>query len=379
MADDTLKSAAEVVSPEAQAEADKAEVQRPVTLREACRAFLERGETPGEAYPWPGGALPDTRQGFISSDLLEPGQMEKWTELAHAASLGPDRLAVLTGLTGRGKTAFGLQVAAAVAEAGHVVLYASAELGADELVARLVAQRAKMGAVAWSSILSARPDDVREAVTSVAAGNLGERFYLWSPMGAHRNAGELERVARMLEARLTVVDYVQRFVDDGPEKRVSVAAMSGALRDLSRPRHGWPGMAVLALSSVARGRYEDFTSCDALRRAGADTLVGSGKECGELEYDAPLVMCLTCDEGREERNAVLRIVKNRHGATREVGFTFRGAAGRFEPRKLDSMPQTAGTSKPQAAGADTPKKGGKPDPKHKARGADAVADERTPV
>ena len=172
------------------------------------------------------------------------------------------------------------------------------------------------------------------------SGDLGARLHLWTPMGAHRNAGELERVARMLEARLTVVDYVQRFVDDGPEKRVSVAAMSGALRDLSRPRHGWPGMAVLAFSSVARGKYEHFTSCDKLRRAAADELMGSGKECGELEYDAPLVMCLTCDEGGgDKRNAVLRIVKNQHGATGEVGFTFRGALSRFDPRMLEFLPK----------------------------------------
>ena len=115
--------------------------------------------------------------------------------------------------------------------------------------------------------------------------------------------------------------------------------MRGALRDLSRKRQGWPGAAVLALSSVARPKYPLFATVDALRQSPVDELEGSGKECGELEFDATLLLAYTADRGEDgaaERPACIRVVKQRGGIDgAEVGFTFQAAAGRFTPRKLE--------------------------------------------
>lgn len=343
------------------AELEPPEARSAVRLSEACRAFVDSSRKPAEPYPWPGDALPVLRQdGLIGAENLEAGPATAWIELAKIAHIGPETVAVLTGPTGRGKTAFALQVAAAVAAAGHRVLYASAELGADELVARLVAQQARAGAIPWRSILAAEKDDVKSAVENLAASPVGKSLHLWTPMGRERNATELERMARQIGAQLVVVDYLQRFVEDGPDKRAGVGTMSGALRDLSRPRQGWPGAAVLALSSVARTKYEPFASCDALRGADADNLVGSGKECGELEYDATLVFCLTTDRTGDKRDAVLRVVKQRAGVDdAAVGFTFNAPAGRFEPATPKDASSTTSKPKPAPAG---PRSGRKPEP-----------------
>lgn len=341
------------------------EALRPVRLLDACRAFVERQRAEASTfYPWPGPAYPSVTDEKIKS----PGQLnaaphEPWAELAKVAHMGPESLAVLVGPTGRGKTALALQVAAAVAESGVRVLYASAELPADELVARVIACRAG-GSIPWRTILAA-PDDehVKAAAENLAATNAGRNLMLWTPMGRERNGAALATVARQAEARFIVVDYVQRFVDDDADTREAVRRMSGLLRDVSRKRQGWPGAAVLALSSVARPKYPLFATVDALRNAPVDDLEGSGKECGELEFDATLLLAYTADrgeEGRAERPACLRIVKQRGGIDgAQVGFTFHGPAGRFTPRKLEKLAEASpksqgsrsGQPKPAASGA----------------------------
>jgi replicative DNA helicase len=89
---------------------------------------------------------------------------------------------------------------------------------------------------------------------------------------------------------------------------------------------------VLALSSVGRGAYERFTTCKALSEA--VDLEGTGKESGELEYDASIVLALTSDTtgGAPIREALLRVVKNREGSTGDIPMTFDAARGLFRER-----------------------------------------------
>ena len=332
------------------------EALRPMRLSDACRAFVERPRAAaGAFYPWPGPAYPSaTGEPIRSPGQLEAVKHEPWAELAKVAHLGPESLAVLVGPTGRGKTALALQVAAAVAETGVRVLYASAELPADELVSRVIACRAG-GGMPWRTVLAAPGDEhVKAAATTLAATSIGKNLMLWTPMGRERHGAALATVARQAEARFIVVDYVQRFIDDDGDTREAVRRMSGLLRDLSRQRQGWPGAAVLALSSIARPKYPFFATVDAVRQSPVDELEGSGKECGELEYDATLVLAYTADrgeDGRPERPACIRVVKQRGGVDgAEVGFTFHGPAGRFTPRKLEPR-ASAPATQPRGQGA----------------------------
>ena len=322
------------------------EASRAVKLADACRAFAERPQPEtGAWFPWPGPAEPqlDAEPIRQAADLTF-APWKPWVDLASIAAIGPESVAVLVGPTGRGKTAFALQMALAVAAAGHRVLYASAELPADELVARSIACKAS-GGIPWRRILTAYGDaNVREAAATLAAMPEGRNLYLWTPTGRTRNVDELQMQARKLQARFIVVDYLQRFLDDADDKRLAVMRASGQLRDLSRKGPGWPGAAVLAVSSIGRDKYKPFATVDTLRAMQAEDLIGSGKEAGELEYDATLVLAYTTDAptpGRAERAAIVRVVKQRAGQSEgEAAFTFQAAAGRFTPRELPPRPST---------------------------------------
>jgi replicative DNA helicase len=157
---------------------------------------------------------------------------------------------------------------------------------------------------------------------------------------------------------LVVLDYVQRLADPSTEeRRGAVSELSGRLRDLSRPdpAHGWPGCAVLALSSVGRGHYDKFTKCDTL--ASATDLEGTGKESGELEYDAPVVLALTSDtddDGAMVRQALLRVVKNREGSPGKVWMRFDAPRGLFREAEAPGVPSARpDTGKTPVAGGAT--------------------------
>lgn len=325
------------------------EASRHVKLADACRAFAARPQPEtGAWFPWPGPAEPSLAAGpVMRSEHLAAAPWAPWTNLASIAAIGPESVAVLVGPTGRGKTAFALQMALAVAAAGHRVLYASAELPADELVARSIACRAS-GGIPWRAVLTAYGDaKVQDAAATLAAMPEGRNLHLWTPTGRTRNVDALQLVARQLQARFIVVDYLQRFLDDADDKRLAVMKASGQLRDLSRKGPGWPGAAVLAVSSIGRDKYKPFATVDTLRAMQAEDLIGSGKEAGELEYDATLVLAYTTDTptpGQAERAAIVRVVKQRAGQSEgEAAFTFQAAAGRFTPRELPPRSQTPTT------------------------------------
>ena len=341
------------------------EASRPVKLADACRAFAARPQPEtGAWFPWPGPAEPSLPAGPVMDPKnLAAAPWAPWTNLASIAAIGPESVAVLVGPTGRGKTAFALQMALAVAAAGHRVLYASAELPADELVARSIACRAS-GGIPWRAVLTAYGDaKVQDAAATLAAMPEGRNLYLWTPTGRTRNVDALQLVARQLQARFIVVDYLQRFLDDADDKRLAVMRASGQLRDLSRKGAGWPGAAVLAVSSIGRGAYASFATTGQLRALQAEDLIGSGKEAGELEYDATLVLAYTTDAptpGQAERLAVVRVVKQRAGQSEgEAAFTFQAAAGRFTPRELPPRvePGTLGPAT-QPRGQGGPQRGG---------------------
>lgn len=330
-------------------------------VRTAGRALLRlyTGEVRRDYIPWPGtdpawpAAGPTIAAGELrtASPEVRRARGESWAPLWRIAGpLFPDRLTVLVGPTGRGKSGFAVQVAEAAAVVGVPVLYASAEMGTDDVIARLIALRAVGGAdpdagPAHSSIVvgNADPNDVADAVEALVADC--PHLYVWAPTGNQRTPAALAEavadvVAATKRAPLVIVDYLQRFTGGGEDARMVVKDASGGLRDLSRPGGmpegcagiPWPGCAMLVLSSTARGHYERFATVDALADAySAGELVGTGKESGEIEYDAPLLLALTADvEGDgAARRAMVAVVKDRHLRTGRVALRFAAAPGRF--------------------------------------------------
>jgi hypothetical protein len=334
-------------------------------------------------FAWPGmaAAWPEDHGEIIARDVYpHPSDAgDAWGSLWQL--LGPPRpdwLAVVVGRPGRGKSGWSLQTAVAAAVAGAPVVYMSCEMGDDELLARALAVRSG-GRVPWRSVMrGAVPDDeLAEAVAELdrqASDLAGPCLYLWAPPKRERNLDGLRAFVEAVAARhgrpvLVVVDYVQRLGDDENDRRVEILKASGALRDLSRPAENYPGAAVLAISSTARGYYPRFANCPALLRAelggfvlrpkpGNNDLVsaayepgegieGTGKETGELEYDASVVIALTCDSDADEvrvgrtplaaenrpihgiRAGLVVVAKNRAGPTGWAPMTFHAPTGRW--------------------------------------------------
>jgi len=364
-----------------------------LTLAACAAAWVRRLQSGPDrhTFPWPGGRveMPGSSGRAITAEALEPlsrEDMPRWDSLWRLIGpLWPDRLAVLVGPTGRGKSGIALQTCEAVAalrtgdpEASTPpVLYASAEMGTDELLARLVALRANGGGdhrgalgVAYSALLRGRaPLEALEIALKKLVDDC-PNLYLWVPDPKRRTAAGLQAAARAVALEhgrppLVVVDYIQRLAPSGSEnRRGDVSELSAALRDLSRPDglgEGWPGAAVLAISSTARGNYDHFHTCEALEsaykgpwrtdsngkrhRGPPVPLVGMGKESGELEYDAPLVLCFTADAGDGSepvaRKALIVVAKNRHGTHGLVGLDFYPACGRFEEQRDPGASETS--------------------------------------
>lgn len=324
-----------------------------------------RGRAGLARFAWPGGSADDTertRAAVARGALSVARNPPVWSRTA--SSIGPltaGSVAVLVGATGRGKSAYVLQIAEGAARAGAPVLYVSVEMDTDELVARLLALRAE-GAAAWSSILlgAAHFPEVQEAAAYLCSDC--PNLYLWAPGPAERTVRAIQRMARRVSlahggaSPLVIVDYVQRLTPSGSDdRRLAVGDVSAGLRDLSRPGApmgaDWPGAAVIALSSTARSSYEVLGSVEALRVAAVGAkptpgsnaptkapvaLEGLGKESGELEYDAPILLVFTTDppadgERRADpRRALLVAAKNRaYGGRALVDYLFHPASGRF--------------------------------------------------
>ena len=313
---------------------------------------------PAPIAPLPGGYGAD-RSREIRNDaelLADPFTDVGWPDLTRLIDgWRPDTVAVLVGHTGRGKSSIAVQSAEAAAKAGAPVLYASLEMSAEELACRLLSLRGRPGA-AWVGVKRRQysPEAIRRAADRLIAEC--PHLYLWAPDSQGRNVEALSRMAAAVSAAggggapLVVLDYVQRCAPaEAEDRRMAVSDLSGRLRDLSRPGSlspEWPGAAVLALSSTGRHNYKSFDNTAALRM-GAD-LEGSGKESGELEYDAPILLCMTSDlpgEGEsdpyEGRMALVRVVKNREGMPGTAWLRFEAARGRFTHTTAPPLPEKA--------------------------------------
>ena len=124
---------------------------------------------------------------------------------------------------------------------------------------------------------------------------------------------------------------------------------------------------MLALSSTGRTNYPHFASVKALRDAAEGgerwikkddknvkvttppvSLEGMGKESGELEMDASLLMVMTTSTATESdasRAGLVVVAKNRHGRTGLAEFRFWPACGRFTdaaPAPVEDLGPVAG-------------------------------------
>jgi len=349
---------------------DASESLKRWSVKTAGDRLLKGGEKRPPMFSWPGGHTGEGEAGGMripgsSLTPMDSGSMEGWPYLARTGGpLTADRVVVMVGHTNRGKSAWAVQLAESAAREGQPVLYMSCEMGTLELAARLVALRAKgdsgtfQHGVPHRGIKNGRADleGLRVALDSLVADC--PALYLWAPPRNERTADKLQQMAADISSAhddrppLIIVDYLQRLAD-GPDRRQAVLDMSGVLRDIARDdgcgimAKEWPGACVVVLSTVARNKYELVKSTENLEKAAKGiapknssvepSLEGVGKESGEIESDADLLIVLTSDKGETDapREGLAAIAKNRGGANSgTVCMEFLPACGRWREHAI---------------------------------------------
>ncbi len=239
----------------------------------------------------------------------------------------------LIGGTGSGKTQWALQVALHTARAGRPVVYVGLELGPEDLTARVLGLQT---GTPWSVLFRGTDSD-----TLGRAIHQGERALrdlpLWlefaPPYGWQ--ADRMLTLARAHRPAVLVLDFLQ--VVAPQDSREDARARVGRVAYLARALGRDLGVAVLALSSTARGNYADVEV--PLDEVKPGSLLGVGKESGEIEYSADTVMVLgrgpNPTDGTGCREAWVSIEKQRAGCPGVAPLRFNGH--RFEAPKEPEM------------------------------------------
>lgn len=317
------------------------------------------------------GALANERVGNLLDDAVgelakrargesAPIELPDWPRMARAmgGGLWPG-CHVLTGGTGSGKSQLALQMALQAARQGIPTRYVALELDALGLVSRLLCMMAGDSAGVWWSSLYTGRDGKGNLTGGAKLAELQRAYerelaelplYLSTEQGAHGwsydgigpavaqlRAAHPEAAARPV---LLVVDFLQLLAGrNGEDLRERIGKAAYMARNEARTHNA----AVLLLSSTARNNYAttapDLTP-DGVPLAGADSLVGMGKESGEIEYaaDSALVLC----RAPGDRDAVwLAVAKLRAGRTAWLRLVERN--GWLSEGAEHGPPGTAGT------------------------------------
>jgi hypothetical protein len=265
---------------------------------------------------------------------------------------------VLVGGTGSGKTQLALSLALAAARSGHPVGYVGLELDPVGVVARLAALQwaSRRKEVEWSDRWSAidwprGPDTqkalakIRREVASELAG-LPLDLAFGDARGGRLGftADDFALVADGMAARgtpqrpaLVVLDFLQLLAPDPKqpddrEIRTRIARAAYAAANATRDGR----CAVLLVSATARDKYGALDGLKVGELPDVRSLVGTGKESGEIEYAATSVLVMArCSDAPDDR--LVGVAKNRHGGTGWAALPWDGSAFYNVPGRLEQL------------------------------------------
>ena len=242
----------------------------------------------------------------------------------------------VAGATGAGKSTLALQLAWVHALTTGPAIYVSLELDAEELAARIVAQRC---GVSWMDALRGTVpfERMRDALDDLP------RFRV-----LHRNGATLARLSALVGALrhehpnqpiLVTVDYVQimpandRDASLGGDPRMRVTQVVEEIRQTAKELD----VLCLMISQVSREASGQLNSGN---KSGSDT-IAAGAESAQSERAAHATLALGAmvPEANGWTNVSLSIGKNRMGpGDRVIPLSFNGATGLF---KLAGAPVAA--------------------------------------
>jgi replicative DNA helicase len=238
-------------------------------------------------------------------------------------------LIILAARPAVGKTSFALNVATNAAKAGFPVAFFSLEMGANQLVQRVLCSEA---GVNLSRLRSGQINDGDwEALMSATSTLSNIEFYIDDTPGLSlmEMRAKARRQLRDRQKGLIILDYLQLMQPpharrDG-NRAVEVAEISRGLKVLAKELD----MPIIALSQLSRAVE---------MRGNKRPMLSDLRESGSIEQDADIVMFLdrSMDEAEAESDgrpdlgtAELIVAKHRNGATRDITLAFNPEYTRF--------------------------------------------------
>ena len=235
-------------------------------------------------------------------------------------------LVILAARPGVGKTSFALNLATNAAKAGVAVTFFSLEMGAEQLVQRILCSEAR---VSLSKLRSGQIADGDWGALAEHSGKLAALdMYIDDTPGlsileARAKARRELRNVKEGQKGLIVVDYLQ-LMEPGPNTRNKstndqVGEISRGLKILAKEMN----MPVIALSQLSR----------AVEQRGKDKrpMLSDLRDSGSIEQDADIVMFIDRSMSEIEAEsesrpdlgtAKLIVAKHRNGATRDIDLAF---------------------------------------------------------
>ncbi len=248
-------------------------------------------------------------------------------------------LIILAARPSVGKTAFSLNLARNVAASSennnaHVAFF-SLEMGADQLLMRLVAAESR---VPISNIRTGQLNEDQQMMFNQAMASLSDmNFHIDDTAGI--KIGDIKSKCRKLKLEkgldLVLIDYLQLITTskktDNRQQEVSDISrdLKGLAKELNIP--------VIALSQLSRGVEQ---------RADKKPMMSDIRESGAIEQDADIIMMIYRPEyygdnieGIEEETmydgkTIVSLVKHRNGSTGDIEFEFQKEINRFRAREI---------------------------------------------
>jgi replicative DNA helicase len=259
--------------------------------------------------------------GHVSKRKETVGTSIKGLDTILGGGLEPQRLMVLLGAPGGGKTTLANQIAVHAADSGRAVYYVTSEDIPFNLLAKTLARQSQTN---YTAILKGYEDQrprIEQALKAYQESKAATRLrYLDATMGTSLSTIR-ERAAAHFEQfkeggnGILVIDYLQRLArslsayrEGKQDLRLAVTALSEELRAIAT------GLDCCVIALAAQSRASGYGSGNG---AGKNALA-SGKESGDIEYTADTVMAIVDDEMRTMQvpwlqAKVLRVDKNRQG------------------------------------------------------------------
>jgi replicative DNA helicase len=246
---------------------------------------------------------------------------------ALGGGLQAQRLFVVLGGPGSGKTTLVNQIAETVANRGRPVVYLTTEDPMSTLLAKTVA---RLGRLDYGAVLQGRASEqgaIDQALADLRERKSAERLLYVEGNGAVLD--DLSTVAQQHFVRfatedggagILIVDYLQRMA------RAQMKAMRNTIRDLRE--------AVTMLTEDLRDLARDL-NCTVIAVAsqsrasgyGNANAIASAKESGDIEYTADVLMSLAKDEQRQAplrcEARSLSLAKNRLGSQTTINLDWR--------------------------------------------------------